>query len=510
MKVSELEKKELNVRAYAHHAFVDAILNEGSNELCVFNIVDYSKYDWNVSKKNTDIICSEESITIIGEPYLEERSACITRDCYSKDNIEVLVCSQCYCNDWGSITLFVNDDFGKSICEFGNFSRKELFLSFNGENIPLGGNKYRVETTYPLKIRILVDEKKLKVQYKLLVQDLEWITCYEMTGNKTVCSIGVKINLSNSQYYNWLFSNFLVLKLDCDNYIPLDYNNAPQKNWDFHSINPLLDIKKDTRYSIKNYGINIVEYTLTQLKQGNYVEVILNEKYVVDRSAFKEMDMDHQNLVYGYDENTSKFYIMGYNQEGKLSYSQISYDDYIHAYSCCSYDHDNYIYSISNDKGYYNFNPNCFCQELNYYKKCENNLLPLNRFYNVSDANIFYGLDIYNGLLKENVFNKFMNDLRMSYIILEHKKLMLKRLHFLRCRNIITQSQYDQFKGEVVILCDISKVINQLVIKNLLVSSNNNLILSKVKMHLVKLCDKERKFINAFFDCIKRFCENME
>lgn len=122
--------------------------------------------------------------------------------------------------------------------------------------------------------------------------------------------------------------------------------------------------------------------------------------------------------------------------------------------------------------------------------------------HNVKEGRI-YGLKIYDEILnKEDVFQKFMRDRRCSYIMAEHKRIMLKRLAYLNDNGILKNEEYVIHKDDYEEISRLAEQVCLLVVKNRIKSSEQ--ISNKVWDILKEVKEKETNVLRLLIEDLER------
>ena len=115
--------------------------------------------------------------------------------------------------------------------------------------------------------------------------------------------------------------------------------------------------------------------------------------------------------------------------------------------------------------------------------------------HNVKEGRV-YGLNIYDEILKkEDVFQSFMHDRRCSYIMTEHKMIMLKRLSYFYDTGILKKKDYTIHKENYENLYRLSERMCLLILKNKIKNREENY--EKVREYLKKMKTEETIILDA-------------
>lgn len=220
---------------------------------------------------------------------------------------------------------------------------------------------------------------------------------------------------------NWICSQLTQIKYHYD-----DINGHSIDFFTHHCMDlPLLSSEKIYRHEIKNeeeFNSIVIEH----LKLGYCTELYCNEYYIPERRAYQEMYFPHINMVYGYSFENQIYNLIGYGSNGKYDQSTIEKSQLYYAYSTIETDipvfflkqNETVSYDIEWWKISYDLNNyiNSGQDELSYHKD-----------------NYLFGLDVMRKIieiLNQIVNNQYYEDLRIFYLINEHKKVMFMKYNY--------------------------------------------------------------------------------
>lgn len=187
--------------------------------------------------------------------------------------------------------------------------------------------------------------------------------------------------------------------------------------------------KKFLLNDFQNKDNDILNTIHSYIDRDMYAYIILNEKYIPNRSAYRDVDYYHDNLIYGY--NDSQVYTIAYNEKKY--------------YKKCSVSNNDLLMGIKNTK-------NCdepllvFCAPNNSI-----NIMPFDSIkeiiisqikrylssenkHKIIFAGCHYGISIYEQFIEqfEDIENFLQNlDLRPFRLFLEHKRLLQRKLNYI-------------------------------------------------------------------------------
>lgn len=242
----------------------------------------------------------------------------------------------------------------------------------------------------------------------------------------------------------WIFSNYIQIYINTDLsrnswgdfYFPMPYEikEAELCKWIYTQ-------KQKDRVVDKRYE-DIIEFLIDAIEDDSYIHLMVNYKYISKSRCFG-IDRSHDIMVYGYDEEKQKLYCADFFfQTGSYEFSECTYDEFRLAYkyayhSGASLYLKHYIYTYQLNKSCdYEFNSGNILYGIEQYMR--GGLPEYWAIYNRSDlANISFGLDCYDVLYYyvENLGEGSL-DIRLFYLMKDHKKMMIERLKFLEKKDI--------------------------------------------------------------------------
>lgn len=261
------------------------------------------------------------------------------------------------------------------------------------------------------------------------------ITSLPMHANATSIINGGVLNHDHP----WLYNCFIQLSSLDKTYI--DY-------YDFYYSNcPLLKCQKIDLKLLKKFGINGLDFVRMAIDCGYYIYMEGNVKCIpIYKTTY---DSTHDFMIYGYDDACGAFYIADNFDNGKYSYSTCLYTDLGEAINleyqreetfidlgCC-------IELISyTERNWAKFELPRIMESLNDYI----NAAPTQRWYTAHeiwieerDRNRCYGIncyglvDHYTAMCRDTKsLYKYRICLRSFYLLMEHKKIMVRRLMYIK------------------------------------------------------------------------------
>ncbi len=240
--------------------------------------------------------------------------------------------------------------------------------------------------------------------------------------------------MAHKDFYPWFFSN----------YIQLEYNQ------DIHALNfftcvicgnciyvPILDYKiLDLEFLFKS-NTNIIDFIINSIDMGYYVTTYLDQYFVPDRTLFQKKHIRHEEMILGYDSVKELFKIVGYNSRGIYSKSNISFSEFEASYiNSISKTNDVILFKAKDSMSY---KPSFEFDIINVKNLLKDYLLSKDTTDNLRiignpKSGYVYGIQVYKGIIKYiQLANENNNpcDIKIPYLLWEHKKAMVSRIEYL-------------------------------------------------------------------------------
>ena len=293
-------------------------------------------------------------------------------------------------------------------------------------------------------------------------------------------------------FYNKNYSNFLFFEEDLEKMLHLHYKSYT-------------DVEKEGK---------ILDFLRGQLCRGCYVNVHLDEFYILNKDYCDERHFVHENLIYGFDDDKREFYAYGMTTRQRTAEFTISYEEFLLAYEkgklfyFCGADYLDF-------EGYYPIIVYGI-RELEDYEFTEEVLLDkLTAFLNPSDDETVendihvYGKNVYQWILQDLTGEHVRNivDYRILHLMYEHKKCIYERMRYL-CEKKALSEQNQTLIPEVKKIAEEFQKIRLLYLKELrqegkLYSMNKVVEDSEVKKNIA---EELRKIMKKEETILSRIC----
>ncbi len=268
------------------------------------------------------------------------------------------------------------------------------------------------------------------------------------------------VAMPHKDFNSWFLSN----------YIQLEYIvQSDTLNFFTYSICgnsvlcPLIDHKfLDFEFIFKS-GMDIIDFIKSSINLGYYVMTYVDEFFIPERVAYKQIHFRHDIMIYGLDTNKSILNVIGYNDKREYAPSCVSFSEFESSFLNSIDKKNNIILLKLKDSTSY---------KSSYEFDIENvkNLLTDYLFSKNSSANFrsigtinnhVYGISVYNQLIRyyQNILqNKIEEcDIRHFHLLYEHKKTMVSRLEYLIEKKYIDTENdfvniFSEFKNEALLM----------------------------------------------------------
>jgi len=102
-------------------------------------------------------------------------------------------------------------------------------------------------------------------------------------------------------------------------------------SYDF-TICPWLKHEKMLRNPLAYHKGDMIDFIKSYIRHGKYVHLYLDEYHVPQRMAYQVFNFLHENLIFGYDDETETFDIVGFDDKIIFKQTKVSYTDFSSAY----------------------------------------------------------------------------------------------------------------------------------------------------------------------------------
>lgn len=473
------------VRAYTYHAYPLSILSSkkyvGKKKIEL--LIDGETTDFSVETINSTYDIVNNKCTLTADEYAEDVKMLINYNTLYLFEREFKINYFQYTQPHAYIAIIISDKYNEEEIACVNFYR-------NGRITLTGWDAINDIEEMPEMIdsfKLAINEQNIGVEALKAGKQIGKLT-KQLDKSYQDYSVTITAFLGENQYYNWFFSNYIQLygrNIYATEYF-IDYFVAPErKNSMMYTIHSLLEYHHINRRILKKCNIDLINFIKANIEDGNYVEVVLNQKFI-PVTGHKKNNYFHQTLIYGYSDTEEILYIEVVGRDGKLNCTSISYGDFINA-SEVNYERMVVIKYDPLEQGYSLDISNVIESLVDYLQgrdyeegfryllqressNCENR----GKNINFVEQKHFY-LDRYKKIYGHKLLPFFMNnlqmfdymlrDIRIVYVWKEHKDVMLERIKFLQYRKKIDYEKGKTFINDVILLRNKLEVILNLCIK---------------------------------------------
>lgn len=396
---------------------------------------------------------------------------------------------------WSMVGIEISkaDTDGSSEILFRAMFSPMNFINIEGSNSS-GKFSYRIENTDQCKYM------KLGISSKLVVSISNdgdsWNQIFSEKNYISGCSarIGLFSWIGEDTFQNWFYSNYIQLhagkELEPVYDVKLDYYMGIKRLDMYNNNNPWV-IQSYVEPRLVSKIVDICDFIKACIDVGKYVSIMLNEKYIPYSFAYNKFDYDHQSLIYGYDEDKRIIYCMGYDKHQHYVPFELTYDIFIKAYAKITKVYKILISEYTIPEFYYRFDVNLMIKMLNEYKSNVDS--SYREEFNINGNLRFFGIQIYDICLS-NI--QKMRDQRISYIINEHKKIMVSRIKYLKGKGVLNNSDYMRLHEMSVELEKLSSKLILFCVKYRIKADDK--MLSAISEYIAILKKKDMIFIEEF------------
>ncbi len=462
------------IRAFPEFAFVDMISNnEHRAGALIFRGEVSDKFDdsWMVDSGKSQISLSDSDIRIEEPFYAPKHIKRVYREAREGDCLILRIDYQQDTNKWDSAGIFFDElkdeygDFTEHIAAFTNFcggmlmaraedSTKTVTFSSDGEQFPIW-----LKLEVNKSVAVLSLAKSEGKWMELVKRDMT------LRQGQSGYVIGLYFSMAERQYYKWMFNNFLNYRLDIADKSVLKYTGI-MRDSKHYSINPLLRFS-DEYYSIMTeFGGDLIKFIEANINKNRYVEFWLNERYIPGLEAYNSIDHYHEGLVYGYDRSKEILYMIFF-VGGKPKRIEVEKSIFLEAFCHSEKGRADRIFLIefypSNKP--YELDVQRIIEQLEVYLTGENPTKEYMRF--IGKEGGVFGIACYDEIANNSeVFDTLLYDIRVSYIIREHKLCMLERVKYLMEMGYLEKENGEELVEQLKTISDKAKVLTNLVIKS--------------------------------------------
>lgn len=483
-----------SIKSYIHHSYTNAIIeNDQIASICIDNM---NEHEWVVpdSDINYEIDKELNLIKLRDKKDRMSTSFYIKRNTNPKDELIINIYDIKLTDSLAYVRLSIGTD--------------EQFLEEQDEDIFFRWNQYDItmnntHLSYPSHFYSYYKIKKQgnSIYFSISRDKVTWELLYcnkisELDSLETFFYI--KIYYGINQYVQWKNMNYIQLFYNEADYntVYLDYYMFPRKGFDasYQYFCHFLDTEYVDLTQILEYYKNIHDFIKHSIDQNYYVNISLNEYYILNRAAYNQIEYYHFNLFYGYNDDLREYFVLGYNENGKLVTTSISYallEEKIYGDNIVRYK-----YNVNPCK--YKFNIQHVVQSIKEY------------FYSIDSSLKFagilgnrlgcYGIQIFDKLRFTKTGTQLLiDDRRISFVLYEHCRLMEERTLYMNSQGYLKCNLTENLLLKCGQMVRDSEILKNLVIKNKLVHNNMK---KRIMDSLEKLYYSEKDFYELLLEAL--------
>ena len=474
----------------------DKVTNDINDPVAEIEVSDYEKYNWKNQRDRLNYNYIDGKLRFFANKWNTGMNMAFLRKCKEFDELSVTIHKQLYSNAWSSITLFISSNTGHNITNMdshdvvvGHFEKDGIFYSVEkGIHNRLDDGRKK-----PITIKIIKRENDIYMSYYDNNFSSDSIFIHHLDNSDDEYSIGFAINLDNSIYHEWVFSNYIQLFARPKDIIPIDYIVNPHKDWCVHTSNTLIDYHRIKIDDIKVFNISTLEYIKRQIDLGNYIESEINDNLNFQVSDELKGKHFHQNLIYGYDDDKEIIYTLYYNQ-GQVSKGNITYKDYE---SERNNGGSKFLYMMKYNpcSEHFAINTKRIRQLYKEYNNSEN----ISLYESFFQDGFMEGLSCYQYFTIGEGAERTKSDVRIVYLLYERANCNKDRIEYLYEIGALSSEKYK----DLIRLIDYQ--IEELgMIKNLIIKQRmqGNKKTARIMDYLEKAFSYEKEFVNTMIDSL--------
>lgn len=501
--------KDPEIRILTDHMTICQICSSNmaaGDKLAEVEISDAAKSQWTDDTYHLSLVDENNKLAAYSHnKYSKGMQGFRYRDCLRQDEIIIKIDYQQYTCAWATISLVITEgrcdpevDKSDFICEFSNYSKTRLHISSYGVYYNIAEQIY--DQQYPVWLKMTKDDNDISISSSF--NGVEWIpqggiVLEEIENKKLV--VGVRINMLENQWYNWLYTNYIQIVSTPKAGVQADYLMNVYKNWHYSHVNMFLEYGVEDMEVIKELA-GFADYVKANLMHGRYIQLGLDEFYLSGRQSYQSNHRSHFNLIYGYNDEEKYFMSTGIDLDGYPCYTNIDYSVLPIAVESCTVSLQRII-TVKYEPDGVSFKTNIkqIVRFLEDYVEGRNSSEDIS--YIVARIEGAFGIKLYEEYVKDEYYNIFLEDIRIAYLIYEHKKIMLERLDYLVKKEIIPEEEITGIKAEVLEIYRLSDRIKNLMVK--LYITNKSHIKDTIKQTLSEIKEKEIICYGKLIDLLK-------
>jgi hypothetical protein len=299
------------------------------------------------------------------------------------------------------------------------------------------------------------------------------------------------IILKEKENYFWLYNNYIQLVYSKKGGLDTFNFNMEFATHQTPFIRNTLD-----DYLLDLLSIDKIDYIITALEHGKYVEMCVDEYYIPHRRAYMKQHFIHDILIYGYDTVDKCFTAIGYDDNMQYSVTKIptellreSKPTYLELLELKS----NYKYCLDIPR---------ILLHVGQYLNLIPDYLQGDQYYD----DIKFGLEACYSLFES--YSELLDQLEICpivqvYLFMEHKKCMYLRMKYIfNTYNLNEETLLEKYNENVN---NAVKLLNLIIKYNFRASTDTA---NRIKKYFLKIIDNERSLLTEFYKILENIYEN--
>lgn len=471
--------KQPFIRVLPQYAFVDTIINNANTNqetVCSLEIQPVNPKEWTYMIENGSVDIKENTITVTRMSYGAKPLGGWYKDIDGENEIIFHVKYMQYVNRWDRIIMFLDAHQDFSLDEKLNWHFKlsihccgNLRIDVDEKIVFYRSNKENKEIKNWYKVK----RKNASIEIYVSANGIDWELLYicenvwQTDDDKLVG--GFYIHLFDNQYFKWLCNNFIQLRYRKGEGDRIGYPGLMNRDWKNYAIHPLVRFGYEKREIVLKYGM--WEYIKNSIDSNRYLEIWLNEYYIEGLMAYKKSNYFHESLIYGYDEENMSIQMLSM-YKGKLKNLNATVGVLLSAWSeteeCCAVIRS---FEYSPDENGYELDVIHIRKELENYLQGKNSTEEYK--YIAQKEEGAFGFKVYDDILDTDIGRReFLSDVRIPYLIKEHKECMKLRIDYLYDSEILSYTEYVKIDSIMQSILRMSKIVLNLVLRNKMAKKN--------------------------------------
>ncbi len=432
---------------YTHHGYFHSIVsaedkvNYDTNEpVAKVSVKDYYLKKWNVQNGQMRYeIDADGNLNAYTNQWNLGMDLAFWRECQENDEIEMIIHKQLFSNVRSSITLFITNSNQEDMLslesydiKLGNSSRDGIYYSTGGI---VETNEYIYENPVkPIKLRLVKEGINISIEYCDNKMQSEKAIIKELEKDSESLMIGFAINLGNSSYYEWTFSNYIQLYCNSAKLMRLEYMWNIHQNWISYTTNYFFDYQIIKEREVQESKYSVMQFIERQINMNRYIETEINDK-LHSKDREKEEPFYHRDLIYGYDHKKELLYMLFY-ENGMPKTTIMPYSSFL---SSSNFLQNRVFFIMDYNPGIedYVLSRKHILQLLKEYRDCTNISYYESEFENVDGYKM--GMNCLRYFCTPNGMKLIIYDVRISHLFYEHSLCNKNRIQYLIARGILRE-----------------------------------------------------------------------